>query len=134
MSDSKQKYVAVGTIAFSNIVERDTYKNKPTKYGVTLTLDNAEAAKLEALGVIVSQYEGNGQRKFTTDYKDAVMPVDVEGNPLWVKDVDAGFELPRGTSVRIWYTLTPNDDYGQIPYIGGLRVLELAEAEAPEEF
>lgn len=128
---SKEKYVVTGTVAFSNLVERDTYKNKPTKYGLTLTLSEPEAEKLRQLGVKLADYEGTAQRKMTTDYQ--IKPVDAEGNPLW-DEFTAPFELGRGTEVRVWITLSPNDEHGMIPYLGGVRVLELATAAAPEEF
>ena len=131
MSDSKQKYVATGTVAFSNLVERDTYKGKPTKYGLTLTLTPEEGGKLEGLDVKVASYEGTPQRKFATNYQ--IAPVDIDGQPVWT-EFNAAAELPRGTVVRIWYTLTPNEEYGMIPYLGGVKVLEMGEADAPEEF
>ena len=128
MTDSK--HITTGTVAFSNMVERDTFKGKPTKFGLTLTFDNAEAAKLEALGVKMKDYEGVAQRAFKTDFIKA--PTDADGNPLWT---DAKFELPRGTVVKSWYTLIHNDEHGMIPYLGGTKVLEMGEGnDAPEEF
>jgi hypothetical protein len=140
---SEAKHVVTGEVAFSNLLERDVYKGKPTKFSLTLTFDNAEAAKLEALGVKLKQYQpkdedGNpkgeaiSQRKFATDYPP--VPVDAEGQPLWVKGVDEPSELPRGSQVRIWFKGVHNEEHGLIPYLGGVRVLELAEADAPEEF
>lgn len=134
---SAAKHVTTGEVVFSNVAERDTYNKKPTKYGLVVRVDNAEAAKLEGLGVIVKEYTNDEgvtsfQRKFTTNYQ--IVPVDTSGQPIWVKDVDEPFELPRGTTVRLWWTGQPNEEHGLIPYMGGVRVLEMAEAEAPEEF
>ena len=128
MSDSK--HITTGTVAFSNMVERDTYKGKPTKFGLTLTFSNEEAAKLEALGVKLKDYEGVAQRAFKTDFIKG--PTDVDGLPLWENEK---FELPRGTVVKIWFTLIHNDEHGMIPYLGGTKVLEMGEGnDAPEEF
>ena len=82
----------------------------------------------------MGDYEGTPQRKFATNYQlERKNLVDGDGHPLW-DDVAEPFELPRGSVVRIWYTLAPNEEYGMIPYLGGVRVLEMAEADAPEDF
>lgn len=139
---SKQKHVVTGEVAFSNLVERDTYKGKPTKYGLVLQLDEPNAELLRSLNVQVGTYqpkdeEGNtigdvvAQRKFSSNYQTP--PVDADGQPVWATE-DSKQELPRGSVVRIWFTTSPNEEYGEIPYLGGVRVLELGEGTEPEEF
>ena len=117
-----------GIVAFSNLLTPDVYKGKPTnKYSVVVTMNEQEAAKLEAQNVLIKEYEGNKQRKFATQFSFEVM--DLEGRPF-------SQEIPYGSEVRVLYTLRPNEEYGMIPYLEKIRILELAEGaiEVPEDF
>ena len=128
-----------GTVAFSNLTTFDVYKGRPTgKYSFVITLDNAAAAQLEAQDVRLKHYqpkneegepegEETAQRKFASKF--GWETVDIDGAPFQG-------EMGRGTKVRVFYELKPNEEYGMIPYPKKVRVLELVEPElaAPEEF
>jgi hypothetical protein len=131
---AKQGIVTNGTVAFSNLTEHDTYKGKSTgSYSLTVTLDDAEAAKLSDMGVNVKTYtptEGDAklQRKFKSQYHVAV--VDMDNRPM-------SGEIPYGSQVRIlWTAGEMNADYGLPTYMQKVRVVELSETslEEPEEF
>jgi hypothetical protein len=126
---SKQGYVSVGEVAFSNLKECDVYKGKSTgRYSVVITMDGAQASTLEDMGVRIKQYKEKQQRKFSTQWQIPV--IDMEGDPV------AG-ELPFGTKVKVlWSTGDMHPENGQPTYLEKVRVVELAEKqlETPEEF
>ena len=123
---SKQ-HMATGTVVFSNVQSHDFYNGKDTgKFALTITLDEASANQLVEQGVKLKEYDENFQRRFVTKTKPKVIDLD---------DMPVGSELPRGSTVRVLYTV--GDEYnGSVPvYMNAIRVVELAEAyETPEEF
>ena len=133
---AKQGIVVNGEVAFSNLTEHDTYNGKSTgNYTLTVTLEDADARKLEDMGVIVKQYKKKDsdepvklQRKFKSQYHVPV--VDAEDHPV-------GGELPYGTKVRVLFVGGEmNPDYGMPTYLQRVRVIEMAEPDmaVPEEF
>lgn len=118
--------VVEGTIAFSNVTKLDTYMGQPTKYNVTITLDEGAAQELRDKGVKVKEYEGNGQRKFASGYQ--VNVVDAEGGPYTN-------EIPRGSLVRVKYKLgNEHPVHGVGTYLEAVKVLEEAEQEVDTDF
>ena len=114
--------VVSGKVAFESLWETDTYLGQDTgKYNIVLTLGEAEASKLTDLGVNVKEYEGNGQRKFTSKFPIKVIDAD-----------DQPFKgpLPRGSEVRVLFnTGDPHPQYGTPTYANAVRVLEVAEPD-----
>lgn len=116
---AKQYYVATGTAAFVNLLERDTWQGAPTKYNVTLTLDNECVNELENNGVKLKEYEGNMQRKFQSNYE--VQVLDADG------DKYTG-QVPRGSKLKVLYSLgKPSPMHGVTPYLEKVKVIELAD-------
>lgn len=121
-------FLTTGVVAFSNLTEHEIYNGKTTgKFSLVITVDNAEAAKLEELGVKLKQYDGHSQRKFATQFPVKVK--DLEDKPI------AG-ELGYGSVVRVWWDGKHNEEHGFVPYLQGVRVLEHVEnsGEEPEDF
>jgi hypothetical protein len=111
--------VITGKVAFVNLEEYEIYQGQSTgKYSVVVTLDDAEASKLEEQGVNLREYEGNKQRKFASKF--SVDVVDLDGEPETAR-------LTRGSLIRIQYsTGQPHPVHGITPYLDKIRVLELA--------
>lgn len=117
-----------GTVAFSNVRTQDTWAGKPTGYSLTLTLNDSDAALLEAEGVRLKEYDGNQQRKFKSGFEPQI--VDMEGNAVEK-------EITRGSKVRILTTLgkEPHETWGRSTYIDKIRVVEEAEGfDVPDDF
>ena len=121
--------VTTGTVAFESLNEVEVYNGQPTgKYTITLTLDESETEALKAVGVKVKDYEGNGQRKFSTKYP--VKVVDTNDEPF-------KGQLGRGSKVRVlWKEGNPHPVHGTATYLNAVRVLELHEPhiEGEEDF
>jgi hypothetical protein len=91
------------SIVFCNLVNIDTFNNK---YGVTVEIDEEQAADAEAdgLNVKIKEYEGTSQyqvqfkTKFSPEIKqaDGKTPFDMRGE-----------ELGRGTKVNVQYSFRP---------------------------
>lgn len=126
---SKQGIVTTGVVAFSNLTEFDTYRGKPTdSYSMVITMEPAEAQKLEDMGVKTRDYKGTAQRKFRSKYHVPV--VDLDGHPF------AG-EVPFGSTVRLlWVAGDMDPEHGLRTYLNKVRVVELSESvvEDPEDF
>jgi hypothetical protein len=119
--------VVEGTIAFENLDTHEMYQGQSTgKYSVVISVDDATAEKLEAAGIKLREYEGVKQRKFSTKYDVPVM--DAEGSPF------AG-RIGRGSKVRLlWAEGAPHPVHGTGTYLNKIKVLEVAEQEAGEDF
>jgi len=120
--------LTTGEVAFSNVTEHEVFNGRTTgKYSIVLRLDQEEAAKLDAAGVRLKDYEGVSQRKFASKFPIKV--VDMDDKPL-------NDEMGHGSKVRVWWEGKPNEEFGTIPYLNGVRVIELAEPveQQPEEF
>ena len=120
--------VITGTVAFSNLKEHEMYNGKSTeKYSIVLTLDEAEAAKMEAQGVKLRTYEDTKQRKFSSKFEVGVYDTDGE---LFIGLVT------RGSLVRVQYGLSPDEHpvHGVTPYLDKVRVLEVAESAVDGDF
>lgn len=115
-----------GEVAFSNLTEHEVYQGKSTgRYSVVLTLDDADAAKLEDLGVNVKEYEGKKQRKFASKFNVEIL--DSEDRPI-------NTEIPFGSKVRVLFQ--PGNDHpvhGVPCYVDKVRVLEMASRSAGAE-
>jgi hypothetical protein len=124
-------YTSEGIVAFSNLEEHEEYQGQSTgKYSLVVTFEAEEAQKLEELGVRLREYEDKVQRKFTT--KKPIQAIDLDNVPV-------PGELPYGTRVRIWWDGWEQNNWGVVPYMNGIRVLELAperedDQGPPEEF
>ena len=119
--------VTEGIAAFVNLTDHEEYRGKSTgNYTIVVTVDDDEAAKLEAAGVKLKFYKGSAQRKFKTQYDFTV--VDVDGEPTSKR-------IPYGSKVRIqWNTdKTPHPEYGASTYLQKVRVVELAEGGGDDE-
>jgi len=115
-----------GEVAFSNLTEHEVYQGKSTgRYSVVLTLDDADAAKLEDLGVNVKEYEGKKQRKFASKFNVEIL--DSDDRPI-------NTEIPFGSKVRVLFQ--PGNDHpvhGVPCYVDKVRVLEMASRSAGSE-
>ncbi len=127
-------YLTNGEIAFSNVTQFDVFRGVSTeKYNVTITMTDAEAEKLEKMGVSVKTYTPDDgptrrQRKFSSKFPIRV--VDLEDNPIKT-------ELGRGSVVRLaWSAGEPSSDYGVPTYLNAIRVVEMSEPSGslPDEF
>ena len=115
-----------GVVAFCNLEEFDIYQGKSTNnYTLTITLEPDGAQALEALGVVVKDYEGKGQRKFKSQYETPMS--DAEGNDIDTKD------LPYGSKVRVLFKAgKQHPNFGVPVYLSKVKVLELADENAEE--
>ena len=118
--------VITGKVAFVNLTEHEMYQGQSTgKFSIVVTLDDTEAAKMEAQGVKLRDYEGSKQRKFASKYEVGV--VDLDGEPVTER-------ITRGSLVRVQYSVgQPHPVHGITPYLDKIRVLELA-SQSDEDF
>lgn len=117
-----------GVVAFSNLTQHDVYQGKDTgNYTLTITLDPQAAQALENQGVKLKDYNGTPQRKFKSQYKVGL--IDAEDNKLELQ------EIPFGSTVRVLFKAgNSHPEHGTPVYMNKIRVLEMAEPEAPDEF
>jgi hypothetical protein len=117
-----------GTVAFANLTEHEVFNGQSTgKYSVVVSLDDAEAQKLEAEGVKIKTYKDQPQRKFTTKFEDFTV-IDNEGEP-----VSKG-SVRWGDKVRIKYNLgNPHPVHGCTPYMQAIRVVEKGEMDSEDD-
>jgi hypothetical protein len=103
------------------------YQGQSTgKYSVVISLEDSAADDLAAKGVKLREYEGTKQRKFSTKYDVPVL--DAEGQPFMGR-------IGRGSTVRLlWAEGQPHPVHGTSTYLNKIKVLEVAEAEAGEDF
>jgi len=120
--------VVNGTVAFANLTEHEVFNGQSTgKYSVVVSLDDAEAQKLEAEGVKIKTYKDQPQRKFTTKFEDFTV-IDNEGEP-----VSKG-SVRWGDKVRIKYNLgNPHPVHGCTPYMQAIRVVEKGEMDSEDD-
>lgn len=114
--------VVNGTVAFANLNEHEVFNGQSTgKYSIVITLDEADAEKLQAEGVKVKTYKDQLQRKFATQYEDFAV-IDNDGEPVSKSSVR------WGDKVRIKYQLgNPHPVHGSAPYLQAVRVIEKGE-------
>lgn len=126
MSDAKAMVIK-GVVAFSNLQEHESYQGKSTgRYSLVITMDDNEAAKLEAEGVNIKVYEGKKQRKFASKFHVPV--VDLNDAPF------EGREIPYGSEVRVLAALgNPHPVHGTPTYLNRVRIVEEAETGIPAE-
>jgi hypothetical protein len=121
--------VTTGVVAFSNLTSHEFYNGKDTgKYSIVITMEPEQASILEDLGVIIKDYKGAQQRKFSSQYHVGV--VDLDNSPFQG-------EVPYGSVVRLlWATGPTHPEFGTPTYLNKVRVVELSEtaAEDPEDF
>jgi len=119
--------VSTGIVAFVNLTETDVYQGKDTgAYNIVITLDDAEADKLEALGVKLKTFEGKSQRKFSTKFEEFKI-VDMEG------DTVARSSVHFGAEVKIqWKLGDVHPVHGAATYLQAIRVLDFG-AQGSEE-
>ena len=119
--------VVTGKVAFVNLSEHEIYDGKSTgKYSIVLTLDDENAAKLEAQGVTLRTYEGTKQRKFASQYDVSVY--ELNGDEFMG-------QVTRGSEVRVQYTLGKEHPvHGITPYLDKVRVVELADSATDGDF
>jgi hypothetical protein len=120
--------VVNGTVAFANLTEHEVFNGQSTgKYSVVVSLDDAEAQKLESEGVKIKTYKDQPQRKFTTKFEDFTV-IDNEGEP-----VSKG-SVRWGDKVRIKYNLgNPHPVHGCTPYMQAIRVVEKGEMDSEDD-
>lgn len=117
-----------GEVAFSNLTEHEVYQGKSTgRYSLVVTLSDADASKLESMGVNIKEYEGKKQRKFASKFNVDIL--DTEDRPMQT-------EIPYGSRVRVLFQ--PGNDHpvhGVPCYVDKVRVLELARpsSQDPED-
>ena len=109
-----------GTVNFSNLTAHDVYNGQDTgAYSMTITLDEDDAASLEAQGVKIKDYQGAKQRKFKSKFE--IKRFDAEGNRY-------NGEVPYNSKVRLKYVLgQPHPVHGVSTYLEAVKVLEEAE-------
>ena len=119
--------VVTGKVAFVNLSEHEIYEGKSTgKYSIVLTLDDENAAKMEAQGVKLRTYEGTKQRKFASQYDVSVY--ELNGDEFMG-------QVTRGSEVRVQYTLGKEHPvHGITPYLDKVRVVELADSATDGDF
>ena len=115
-----------GIVAFCNLESHDVYQGKTTgNYTLTVTLEADAAQALEALGVVVKDYNGTAQRKFKSQYETPMC--DADGNDIDTKD------LPYGSKVRVLFKAgKQHPTFGVPVYLSKVKVLELADESAEE--
>jgi CRISPR/Cas system-associated protein Cas7 (RAMP superfamily) len=119
--------VISGQAAFVNLTEHEVYDGASTgKYSIVLTLDEENAAKMEAQGVKLRNYEGSQQRKFASKF-------DV---PIYELNGDEFMgNITRGSQVRVQYSLgAEHPRFGITPYLDKVRVVELADSATDGDF
>ena len=119
--------VVSGKVAFVNLSEHEIYDGKSTgKYSIVLTLDDENAAKMEAQGVKLRTYEGTKQRKFASQYDVSVY--ELNGDEFMG-------QVTRGSLVRVQYSLgAEHPVHGFTPYLDKVKVMELATSNSDEDF
>ncbi len=121
--------VTSGVVAFSNLTECEFYQGQSTgRYSLVITLNDADASKLEDMGVKLKEYNDNKQRKFASKFHVPI--VDIDDHPF------VG-EIPYGSKVRVlWKDGDTHPVHGVATYLNKVRVVEFAEGEveAPEDF
>ena len=120
--------VITGTVAFANLAEHEVFNGQSTgKYSLVLTLDDAEAEKLESEGVKIKTYKNQAQRKFATKF-DEFPVIDNDGEPVSKSSVR------YGDKVRIKYNLgNPHPVHGTAVYLQAVRVVEKGEVEVSDD-
>ena len=120
--------VVNGTVAFANLDAHEVYNGQSTgKYSLVLTLDDAEAEKLESEGVKIKMYKNQSQRKFATKF-DEFPVIDNDGEPVSKSSVR------YGDKVRIKYDLgAPHPVHGTTVYLKAVRVVEKGEVSVDDE-
>lgn len=124
----KEMYVE-GEVAFCNLKSFDTYQGKSTdKYTITVTLDEANAEALSKAGVLVKDFQGSPQRKFSTTYEVSIFNPDMSA---WDKK-----EIPKRSKVKIYAKISddPYKEYGCSTYVNQVQVLEEASGGVPDGF
>ena len=118
--------VITGQLAFVNLDEHEMYQGQSTgKFSVVVTLNAAEAAKMEDQGIKLREYDSSKQRKFASKFHVDV--VDIDGEPVTER-------VTRGSTVRVQYSVgQPHPVHGITPYLDKIRVLELA-SQSDEDF
>ena len=119
--------VISGTVAFVNLTAHEVYNGTSTgKYSVVLTLDEDNAAKMEAQGVKLRTYEQTKQRKFASKFL----------TPVYEANGDEFMgAVTRGSLVRVQYSLgAEHPVHGFTPYMDKVKVLELASSTSDEDF
>ena len=119
--------VTQGVVAFSNLTEPEQYQGQSTgRYSLVLTIADGEVSKLEDMGIKVRSYEDTRQRKWASKFHVPV--VDAEDKPF------VG-EIPYGSVVRVlWKAGDAHPVHGVATYLNKVRVVELSEGEAPDDF
>jgi hypothetical protein len=122
--------VTSGVVAFSNLTEHEVYQGQSTgRYSLVITMDVADASKLEDMGVKVKVYDGRKQRKFASKFHVGVVDTN---------DAPVNGEIPYGSKVRVlWKDGEAHPQHGVGTYLNKVRVVEFAEAdggEAPDDF
>ena len=120
--------VVNGTVAFANLSEHEVYNGQSTgKYSIVVTLDDAEATKLQSEGVKIRTYKDQPQRKFATKFEDFAV-IDNDGEPVSKSSVR------YGDKVRIKYnTGAPHPVHGTSVYLQAIRVVEKGEVEVEDD-
>ena len=120
--------VVNGTVAFANLDAHEVYNGQSTgKYSLVLTLDDAEAEKLESEGVKIKMYKNQSQRKFATKF-DEFPVIDNDGEPVSKSSVR------YGDKVRIKYDLgAPHPVHGTTVYLKAVRVVGKGEVSVDDD-
>ena len=120
--------VVNGTVAFANLDAHEVYNGQSTgKYSIVLTLDDADAEKLESEGVKIKMYKNQSQRKFATKF-DEFPVIDNDGEPVSKSSVR------YGDKVRIKYDLgNPHPVHGTTVYLKAVRVVEKGEVSVDDD-
>ena len=119
--------VIEGKIAFENMDKHELYNGLSTeKYSVVISVDDETASKLSSMGIKMREYEGVKQRKFTTKYDVPV--INTDGTAFMGR-------IGRGSKVRLlWAEGQAHPVHGTATYLNKIKVLEVAEQEAGEDF
>ena len=119
--------VVEGLIAFENLDTHEMYQGQSTeKYSVVISVDDTTADSLSSIGVKMREYEGVKQRKFSTKYDVPV--INTDGTAFMGR-------IGRGSKVRLlWAEGQAHPVHGTSTYLNKIKVLEVAEQEAGEDF
>lgn len=118
-----------GEVAFCNLKEHEMFDGKSQgKYSITLKLDETNAKALTDAGVLVKDYKGTPQRKFTTTNEIKMFNPDLSP---WEKG-----EITYGSKVRLHASVTEDafKDYGCSTYVNSVQVLSEAAGAIPDGF